>query len=39
LSKIPWAKDLSRVPEIAYSHHEKLNGKGYPNHKSEKKYL
>lgn len=36
LSKIPWAKDLSRVPEIAYSHHEKLNGKGYPNHKSEK---
>lgn len=36
LSKIPWAKYLSRVPDIAYSHHEKLNGKGYPNHKTEK---
>lgn len=35
LSRIPWTKDLSRVPEIAYSHHEKLNGKGYPNHRSE----
>lgn len=32
LTKIPWTKDLSRVPEIAYSHHEKLNGRGYPNH-------
>ena len=36
LSKIPWTKDLERVPEIAYNHHEKLNGRGYPNHKSEK---
>ena len=35
LARIPWTKDLSRVPEIAYSHHEKLNGKGYPNHRSE----
>ena len=33
LSRIPWTKDLSRVPEIAYSHHEKLNGRGYPNHR------
>lgn len=32
LSKIPWTKDLARVPEIAYAHHEKLNGRGYPNH-------
>lgn len=32
LSKIPWTKDLSRIPEIAYAHHEKLNGRGYPNH-------
>lgn len=32
LSKIPWAKHLSRVPEIAYAHHEKLNGRGYPKH-------
>ncbi len=34
LSKIPWTKDLNRVPEIAYAHHEKLNGRGYPNHLS-----
>ena len=33
LSRIPWTKDLARVPEIAYSHHEKLNGRGYPNHR------
>lgn len=32
LSKIPWTKDLNRIPEIAYAHHEKLNGRGYPNH-------
>lgn len=29
LKGIPWPKNLSRVPEIAASHHEKLNGKGY----------
>jgi HD-GYP domain-containing protein (c-di-GMP phosphodiesterase class II) len=34
LSKIPWTRDLRRVPEIAYAHHEKLNGKGYPRRKS-----
>ncbi|PKL43823.1 MAG: HD family phosphohydrolase [Candidatus Riflebacteria bacterium HGW-Riflebacteria-1] len=34
LSKIPWIKDLNRIPEIAYAHHEKLNGRGYPNHLS-----
>ena len=32
LSMIPWTKDLARVPELAYSHHEKLNGGGYPRH-------
>ena len=32
LSTIPWGKDLAKVPEIAYAHHEKLNGKGYPMH-------
>ena len=32
LSTIPWGKELARVPEIAYAHHEKLNGKGYPMH-------
>jgi len=30
LSQIPWTEDLKHVPEIAYSHHEKLNGTGYP---------
>ena len=35
LSQIPWAKDLARIPEIAYAHHEKLNGRGYPNHSVE----
>lgn len=30
LSKIPWTKDLIGVPQIAYAHHEKLNGRGYP---------
>ena len=32
LSKIPWTRDLSRVPEWAYAHHEKLDGSGYPRH-------
>jgi len=30
LSKIPWTADLSRVPDWAYAHHEKLDGSGYP---------
>ena len=30
LQKIPWTKDLVGVPNIAYAHHEKLNGRGYP---------
>jgi HD-GYP domain-containing protein (c-di-GMP phosphodiesterase class II) len=30
LKQIPWTKDLRRVPSIAYAHHEKLNGTGYP---------
>lgn len=30
LQKIPWTKDLVSVPNIAYAHHEKLNGHGYP---------
>ncbi|HYH05883.1 MAG TPA: HD domain-containing phosphohydrolase [Thermoanaerobaculia bacterium] len=30
LQKIPWTRDLSRVADIAYAHHEKLNGRGYP---------
>jgi HD-GYP domain-containing protein (c-di-GMP phosphodiesterase class II) len=31
LSRIPWTKELRRVPEIAGAHHEKLDGSGYPN--------
>ncbi len=31
LSQIPWTDELHNVPEIAYAHHEKLNGNGYPN--------
>ena len=30
LRQIPWTRELRRVPEIARSHHEKLNGSGYP---------
>lgn len=30
LMQIPWTKDLRRVPLIAYSHHERLDGTGYP---------
>jgi HD-GYP domain-containing protein (c-di-GMP phosphodiesterase class II) len=30
LSQIPWTRELRRVPEIARSHHEKLDGSGYP---------
>lgn len=30
LQQIPWTRALRRVPEIAYGHHEKLDGKGYP---------
>jgi response regulator RpfG family c-di-GMP phosphodiesterase len=30
LQQIPWTRDLRGVPEIAFGHHEKLNGRGYP---------
>ncbi len=30
LKQIPWTRDLKGVPEIAYAHHEKLGGGGYP---------
>jgi HD-GYP domain-containing protein (c-di-GMP phosphodiesterase class II) len=30
LQQIPWTRALKRVPEIAYGHHEKLDGRGYP---------
>jgi HD-GYP domain-containing protein (c-di-GMP phosphodiesterase class II) len=30
LEQIPWTPELAQVPDIAFAHHEKLNGKGYP---------
>ena len=30
LAQIPWTKEIKRIPEIARSHHEKLNSSGYP---------
>lgn len=30
LSTIPWTRSLKNVPMIAYGHHEKLDGSGYP---------
>jgi HD-GYP domain-containing protein (c-di-GMP phosphodiesterase class II) len=35
LIQIPWTRDLRRVPEIAYAHHEKLDGAGYPRQLQE----
>jgi HD-GYP domain-containing protein (c-di-GMP phosphodiesterase class II) len=31
LSQIPWGKQFRRVAQIAGSHHERLNGTGYPH--------
>src|SRR5204862_6768909 len=31
LEQIPWTRELRAIPHIAYAHHEKLNGRGYPN--------
>jgi response regulator RpfG family c-di-GMP phosphodiesterase len=30
LEQIPWTRELKGIPSIAYGHHEKLNGRGYP---------
>ena len=30
LARIPWTREFRRIPEIARSHHEKLDGTGYP---------
>jgi HD-GYP domain-containing protein (c-di-GMP phosphodiesterase class II) len=30
LTKIPWTPVMKSIPEIAYGHHEKLDGSGYP---------
>jgi len=30
LQEIPWTGELRKIPEIAWAHHEKLDGSGYP---------
>ena len=30
LEQIPWTRELKGIPAIAFGHHEKLNGRGYP---------
>jgi HD-GYP domain-containing protein (c-di-GMP phosphodiesterase class II) len=30
LKMVPWSRGLENVPQIAYHHHEKLDGSGYP---------
>ena len=30
LERIPWTKDLAGIPDIAYAHHERMTGRGYP---------
>ena len=30
LKEIPWTRELQHIPLIAYGHHEKLDGGGYP---------
>jgi HD-GYP domain-containing protein (c-di-GMP phosphodiesterase class II) len=32
LQEIEWTPELRGIPTIAYGHHEKLNGTGYPRH-------
>jgi response regulator RpfG family c-di-GMP phosphodiesterase len=35
LIQIPWTLELAGVPDIAYAHHERLNGRGYPRQLKE----
>ncbi|HEX9082208.1 MAG TPA: HD domain-containing phosphohydrolase, partial [Holophagaceae bacterium] len=35
LRQIPWTRELAGVPDIAYAHHERLNGMGYPRQLKE----
>ncbi|HTP59672.1 MAG TPA: HD domain-containing phosphohydrolase, partial [Spirochaetia bacterium] len=34
LSTIPWTKEMKNIPYIAWGHHEKLDGTGYPEKKN-----
>lgn len=35
LQRIPWTRDLAGIPDIAYAHHERLSGRGYPRKLAE----
>lgn len=35
LTQIPWTAELAGVPDIAYAHHERMNGRGYPRRLKE----
>ena len=35
LRRIPWPEDLAAIPEIAGAHHEKLDGSGYPQARTQ----
>jgi hypothetical protein len=35
LQRIPWTRDLAAIPDIAYAHHERLSGRGYPRKLAE----
>ncbi|WP_306589650.1 HD domain-containing phosphohydrolase [Geothrix sp. 21YS21S-4] len=35
LQRIPWTRDLAGIPAIAYAHHERLSGGGYPRRLTE----
>lgn len=39
LNKIPFPAELGRIPHIAYQHHERLNGCGYPNRLTDSEIL
>ncbi len=30
LRRIPWTKEFSQIPDIAFAHHERMDGSGYP---------
>ncbi len=36
LNTIPWTKEMKDIPLIAWGHHEKLDGSGYPENKGAK---
>jgi HD-GYP domain-containing protein (c-di-GMP phosphodiesterase class II) len=39
LKKIPWTPQLRKIPEIAFGHHERLSGRGYPRKLTEEGIL